>query len=144
MIELRRYGGEPELVDPAKTGEFAAEMASLAEHPQVEPWCSYVAWDNSTPVGFGGFKGPPEPDGVVEIGYLTFPAATGRGVATDVARGLLLIARRDGASSVIAHTLPEANASTRVLEKAGFERNGWGEDSDVGAVWRWRANTQAS
>ena len=138
-IQLRRCNGEAELSDPAFTGEFAGEMAELARQPQIEPWCGYVAWEGRTPLGFGGFKGSPGPDGAVEIGYLTFPAAVGKGVATQIAHSLLDIARREGACAVLAHTLPAANASTRVLEKAGFERFGWGEDDDVGAVWRWRA-----
>ena len=115
-------------------------MAGLAEHQQVEPWCSYVAWDGDTPLGFGGFKGLPDSDAAVEIGYLTFPDCAGRGVATSVCKKLLEIARENHAVAVLAHTLPEANASTRVLERAGFIRDGWGEDEDVGAVWRWRAD----
>ena len=138
-IELRCFGGETELLNPAMTGDFAAEMATLAKQPQVEPWCSYVAWEGRKPLGFGGFKGSPGADGSVEIGYLVFPTAIGRGVATAIATSLLDIARTEGASSVLAHTLPEENASTGVLQKAGFERDGWGEDEDVGAVWRWRA-----
>ena len=138
-IQLRRCSGEPELFDPAFTGEFAEEMAGLAKQPQVEPWCGYVAWEGRTPLGFGGFKAAPGPDGTVEIGYLTFPSATGKGVATAIACALLTIARKHGARGVLAHTLPEENASTRVLEKADFQRDGWGEDPDVGAVWRWRA-----
>jgi ribosomal-protein-alanine N-acetyltransferase len=43
----------------------------------------------------------------------------------------------DRVESVIAHTLPEHNASTRVLEKAGFKH----EDEIIEegtTVWRWR------
>ncbi|MXO59127.1 GNAT family N-acetyltransferase [Altererythrobacter salegens] len=116
-------------------------MAQLAEAEQVKPWCAYVAWDDGRPVGFGGFKEPPGDGGVVEIGYLTFPGFTGKSVATELTLGLLAIARDNGASSVIAHTLPELTASSRVLEKACFVRDGWGEDDDVGLVWRWRFAT---
>lgn len=137
-IILRRCAGESELLDPALTGEFAKEMALVAAQSQVEPWCGYVAWETGVPLGFGGFKGPPDDAGRVEIGYLTFPSAIGRGVATTVARALLEIAGSNGAVTVVAHTLPEVNASTRVLENAGFERDGWGTDEDVGDVWRWR------
>ena len=38
---------------------------------------------------------------------------------------------------VIAHTLPEGNASTLVLQKVGMERAGIGHDPDEGEVWRW-------
>jgi RimJ/RimL family protein N-acetyltransferase len=38
---------------------------------------------------------------------------------------------------VCAHTLPEENASTRVLRKVGMRFVGIDEDVDVGTVWRW-------
>jgi RimJ/RimL family protein N-acetyltransferase len=125
------------------TGDFAEEMARVAAEPQVPPWCSYVAWREGVPVGFGGFKEAPAGNGAVEIGYLTFPSQLGRGVATTIARELAAVAKANGAQQVIAHTLPNTNASTRVLEKAGFARDGWGEDDDVGRVWRWRLDLLA-
>lgn len=140
MIELRACAGEPELADARYTGEFASEMRLVAEQAHVAPWCGYVAWEADAPLGFGGFKTAPDADGVVEIGYLTFPDAQAKGVATLVAGGLVEIARASGARRVTAHTLPEPNASNRVLEKVGFVRDGWGEDDDVGAVWRWAIN----
>jgi RimJ/RimL family protein N-acetyltransferase len=42
----------------------------------------------------------------------------------------------DAVTAVIAHTLPESNASNRVLEKAGFRFDG--ETQENGAlVWRY-------
>lgn len=46
--------------------------------------------------------------------------------------------RLQGLNAVIAHTLCQPNASTRVLEKCGFARDGFGEDPDEGQVWRWK------
>ena len=40
---------------------------------------------------------------------------------------------------VIAHTLPEPNASTRVLVKNGFRNAGPVLDPDDGRVWRWES-----
>jgi RimJ/RimL family protein N-acetyltransferase len=40
-------------------------------------------------------------------------------------------------SLIRAHTLPEMNASCRVLEKAGFKRLGEVIDPEDGLVWRW-------
>ena len=40
-------------------------------------------------------------------------------------------------TAVIAHTLPERNASNRVLEKAGFRFDGEVEEAGE-AVWRFR------
>lgn len=139
-LDLRPCAGEPELSDPAVTGQFAGQMAALAATTQVPPWCGYVGWRGVQPLGFGGFVAPPDDTGAVEIGYLTFPAHEGQGVASVVAAGLIGIARQHGISEVIAHTLPAENASTAVLRRNGFERDGEAQDPDEGTVWRWRLN----
>lgn len=132
---------DPVLLDPAGTGDFAAELAQAAAQDQVPPWCSWIGWDGAVPVVMGGFKGDPAADGLVEIGYLTFASQQGRGFASELARYLVDLARSHGATRVIAHTLMANNASTRVLEKAGFVRDGIGHDDDVGQVWRWGCDT---
>ncbi len=54
-------------------------------------------------------------------------------------RGLLIEgARSRGVTTVIAHTLAELNASTRVLANHGFTKTDTIEDSDDGALWRWQ------
>jgi ribosomal-protein-alanine N-acetyltransferase len=137
---LRPCAGEPELVDPLVTGQFAGEMAIVAASDQVPPWCAYVGWREDVPLGFGGFKGKPDEGNAVEIGYLTFPAHEGQGVACAVAAGLVAIARERDIAAVIAHTLPQENASTGVLRRNGFVCDGEAEDPDEGTVWRWRLN----
>lgn len=137
-LDLRPCAGEPELSDPAVTGQFAKQMAALAAIEQVAPWCGYIGWQDNVPLGFGGFTGQPDASGTIEIGYLTFPAHEGRGVATAVAAALIGIARAERLGAVIAHTLPEENASTAVLRRNGFGRDGEATDPDEGTVWRWR------
>lgn len=137
-LTLRPCAGEAELSDPAVTGVFAEQMATLAAEVQEPPWCGYIGWLGDVPMGFGGFVGVPDSARVVEVGYLTFPANEGRGVAKEIARNLVAIARREGASAVIAHTLPNEGASTRVLGHLGFRREGTAIDPDEGEVWRWR------
>lgn len=137
-LELRPCAGEAELADPTVTGQFAEQMAALAAETQIPPWCGYIGWDEAEPLGFGGFVGQPDAHGAIEIGYLTFPAHEGKGVASAVAAGLVAIAQREGLQAVIAHTLPEENASTVVLCRNGFVRAGEAQDPDEGTVWRWR------
>jgi len=86
-------------------------------------------------VGWGGFKGSPR-DGVVELGYEIAASHQGRGFATAVTRAMVAEAF-DAAdvTSVIAHTLPEKNASNRVLEKVGFAFDRSVQDDDE-TVWR--------
>ena len=105
------------------------------------PWAyGYGVIDraSNSVVGTAGFKGPPNADGVVEIAYGIAPSHEGRGYATEVAGALVDFAFSTDAVRVVrAHTLPSANASTRVLTKCGFAFLGEVEDPEDGRVWRW-------
>ena len=97
--------------------------------------------DTALIVGTCGFTHGPEADGTVEIAYFTFPEFEGRGFATAMAKALLARALQSGVvREVLANTLPEPNASTRILEKVGLRRIGEGYDSDAGRVWRWASS----
>jgi ribosomal-protein-alanine N-acetyltransferase len=103
-------------------------------------WGSYLATDadRRLVVGTCSYKGPPDADGTVEIAYYTFPSHEGRGYATAMAARLTDIAgTAPAARTVRAHTLPERNASARILEKLGFAPLGEVVDPEDGPVWRW-------
>ncbi len=101
-------------------------------------WSGYLAVEAASRavVGICGFTGPPDAAGAVEIAYFTFPPFERRGHAGAMARALLAVAE-GSVRLVIAHTLPESNASTRILERLGFTRTGTVQDPDAGAAWRW-------
>ncbi len=73
----------------------------------------------------------------MEIGYEIAPVRRGRGLATAAARAMVADAFGDPAvRRVIAHTLPEPNASNHILEKLGFRFDG--DVLERGTpVWRW-------
>ena len=105
---------------------------AVATDPGWTRWGPRLFIHQATLVGWGGFKGPPS-DGIVEIGYAVAPAWQGRGLATAAVGEMLREAyAADDVDAVIAHTLPEHNASVRVLEKAGFAAEGGA------AEWRFR------
>ena len=109
-------------------------------------WSGYFAVDESTRevIGSCAFKAPPTDEGVVEIAYFTYPGFEGRGYATEMARKLVALATRSTAvRQVIAHTLPETNASTRVLQKVGMSLVGEVSDPEDGRVWRWQVMKEA-
>ena len=60
----------------------------------------------------------------VEIGYWLFPQGRGRGIATRVARAISEHAFGIGVRRVEAVVRPENEPSIRVLERAGFTREG--------------------
>ena len=67
------------------------------------------------------------------------PEFEGQGFATEMAEALVARAfASDEVQVVRAHTLPEANASTRVLCKNGFSKVGETVDPEDGLVWRWQ------
>jgi ribosomal-protein-alanine N-acetyltransferase len=111
---------------------------AIAADPSRLKWGTrfFVAGDPPELVGWGGFKGPPR-DGVVEVGYEIAESRRGRGLATEATRAMVAEAfDNDRVGEVIAHTLPERNASTRVLEKAGFTYDA--ETRERGeVVWRY-------
>lgn len=109
----------------------------LTRDPRADPWGSYIAYDGETPVGLCAFKTAPDPAGTVEIAYMTFPVLEGRGHATAMAGALTRIAFEAGVPLVIAHTLPEENASCRALRRNGFAHAGETIDPEDGLVWRW-------
>ena len=106
---------------PEAAGEVRLATAELYRTAGFEePWIGYLALENETPVGACGFKSPPH-KGRVEIAYFTFQEFEGRGLASEMAARLVAIARQHSPSIVVAaQTLPERNASHRILEKLGF------------------------
>ncbi|MBI1748730.1 MAG: GNAT family N-acetyltransferase [Acidobacteria bacterium] len=115
-------------------------LALLSKAPRAPEWGGFLAADQEQALVIGtcGFTHGPEADGTVEIAYFTFPEFEGRGYATAMARELLDRALQSGAvREVVAFTLPERNASTRILEKVGLRLVGEAHDTEVGRVWRW-------
>ncbi|TFD62622.1 N-acetyltransferase [Cryobacterium suzukii] len=76
--------------------------------------------DGDVAVGGIGFFGPPDAEGLVEIGYGLVEAVRGHGLATEALRAAIRCALQNGAVQVNADTDLENYASQRVLEKAGF------------------------
>ena len=74
---------------------------------------------------------------MVELGYSVAPAYRNQGYATEAIGALVEYAAQAGATVVTAHTLPQTNASTRVLIKLGFTMERVHEDPKDGPVWRW-------
>jgi RimJ/RimL family protein N-acetyltransferase len=126
----------------------AAWLADLQAATAADPWqhgFAVVLRDGGASAGTAGFKGPPSADGMVEIAYGIAAEHQGRGYATEAARALLDYAARSGCVRLVrAHTLPEPNASTRVLAKCGFVRLGAVEDPEDGTVWRWERMLDAA
>jgi len=138
-LELRRglHLGDSRALVAEVVAQTEAQRRAAGADPE---WGGYLAVDAATRevVGSCAFKGAPDAAGAVEIAYFTFPAFERHGFATAMARALERHATASHRVRVlVAHTLPEENASTRVLRKLGFARAGEASDPEVGRVWRW-------
>lgn len=116
-------------------------LDNLRSSSGTDPWTqgfAVVEGSTDSVIGTAGFKGPPDDEGIVEIAYGIVPDFEGQGVATEAAGSLVKFASGDSRIRMIrAHTLPESNASTRVLTKNGFVKIAELVDPDDGPVWRW-------
>ncbi len=88
-------------------------------------------------VGYANFHGPPGVNdlgtpGAAETGYTVFEAYRGRGVATEVALGMMDWAgRQHGVRHFISGVTPNNAPSLRVNEKLGFVRTGDFVDGEI-------------
>jgi RimJ/RimL family protein N-acetyltransferase len=132
----------------AALGEVAGLVADVVAQNEAHrattgappEWGGYLAIDEARRqvVGTCAFTGAPDARGEVEIAYFTFPPFEGQGYGAAMAGALVARAAASGAVRLVyAHTLPEPNASTRILARHGFTQTGMAEDPDVGLVWRW-------
>lgn len=110
--------------DEPKLSEKLEILNRTPEDTGWRGWVFLMAW---TPegldraVGVGGFHGPPDSDGKVEIGYAMQPSFREQGLATEAVDGLVDWAfSHDAVRKVCARTLSHLTASIRVLEKTGF------------------------
>jgi len=115
-------------------------LERLLERPADAGWWTYfpIHKQNNELIGSGGYKGGPTEQGTVEIGYEIAPAYRNKGLATEMAVALISHAFADSrVQSILAHTLGETNASTKVLAKCGFQKVEEINDPEDGLIWKW-------
>jgi len=121
---------DPEILEAGNLPPFGREelvetlpyLPALAESGRLLP---LVVVDAGGEILGGGTLHHLDPErGIVEIGYWLLPHARGRGVATRVARLLAEHAFSLGVERVAAYVNVGNERSDRVLERAGFTREG--------------------
>jgi RimJ/RimL family protein N-acetyltransferase len=112
----------------------------LKTHPSALSWWThlFIHVADKALIGLGGFKGEANADGMVEIGYSLAPGYRRQGLATEASQGMIAYAfSHPHVRSVDAHTLPERNPSTMVLQRVGMKFLGAIHDPDDGEIWHW-------
>jgi RimJ/RimL family protein N-acetyltransferase len=100
-------------------------LEQMQKRPESDGWFTWYAMrhDLRSPalIASGGFKGPPQGDGTVEIGYSVLSDHQRLGIATEMVRALCLWAfAHTEVAQILAETDCDNVASRRVLEKNGF------------------------
>jgi ribosomal-protein-alanine N-acetyltransferase len=110
----------PELMD---AGAMEFIVRATERDPDAAAWWAWliVLLPERVLIGSAGFKGPPDADGRVDIGYGVLEPWQLQGYATETVGGLVDWAFRDPrVTRIVGETFPHLPASIRVLEKNGF------------------------
>ncbi len=126
-LQVERPGAwPPPFNDAASQGWFARRLAREQADPGWLLWYVIHGHDSAPGrralIGNGGFTGPPDAHGSVEIGYSLLPEWQGQGHGTELTAALVAWAFSHArVHRVLAVTYPALPASIRVLEKNGFQ-----------------------
>jgi RimJ/RimL family protein N-acetyltransferase len=115
----------------ADTWLWSLRLSQLIGEPDQAPWLvrAVVDRDARIVVGHAGFHGPPDGDGIVEVGYRIVAAHRRRGYARAALQELLAFARAHGVPRARASISPDNAASLALAASAGFTATGerWDE-----------------
>ena len=97
-------------------------LADLEANPRIAPWLLQAIVDRDTraAVGFIGFHGPPDPRGMVEVGYEILPEFRRRGYAREALAAVEAFAARERTRVVRASVSPRNTASIVLIECSGY------------------------
>jgi RimJ/RimL family protein N-acetyltransferase len=118
--------GDPEL------WLWRLRLSDIAANPEGARWIARAAVDEpgGFVVGYAGFHGPPNDDGMVEVGYTVVPEYRRRGYARAMLAGLLRRAADEPQVRVVRASIrPDNVASLATIAGFGFEPAGeqWDE-----------------
>ncbi|PSL49331.1 RimJ/RimL family protein N-acetyltransferase [Chitinophaga niastensis] len=112
----------------------------LRNDPSMLGWFFYLVLHRNDKrlIGAGGFKGKPDDQGLVEMGYEIAADYRERGLGTEMAKALIRFAfGHSYVQRVIAHTEEEYNASVKILQKAGMRFVGTIKNIENEDLWEW-------
>jgi [ribosomal protein S5]-alanine N-acetyltransferase len=123
----------PEFWPPPFVDAAALEwiITALRADPDCLLWLGryFVLKEPRVVIGWGGFKGRPDAQGTVEIGYSIVEPFQGRGYGTEAAAALCAWAFSHAqVRCVTAETLPHLTGSISVLKKNQFRLAGVGSE----------------
>ncbi|HEY1179838.1 MAG TPA: GNAT family N-acetyltransferase [Phytomonospora sp.] len=125
----------PEMISERNKRTWKYRVDLLSEDPSAESWAlpQVVLNGDGEAVGRGGFHGPPDERGMVEVGYAVDPEHRRKGYATAVLAAMLQrAADAPDAHVVRASISPDNVASLATVAKFGFVHVGELMDDEDG------------
>lgn len=119
---------------------FKFTLQMIEQNPDDAGWLTYliILKEKNILIGGCGYKGAPDTDGMVEIGYEIATDYRNQGYATETAGILIQNAFNFSQVKVVrAHTHAFKNESVSVLKKNGMQFCGEFEDPEDGLIFRW-------
>ena len=125
----------PYLAGPDCAGVWTVRASQVVQDPGSASWITGIVWDPECrrTVGRAGFHGPPDDDGMVEVGYSIDPQFRRQGYARAALRELIdRAAREPGVRTVRASVSPANVASRDLVLSEGFVAVGEQTDDEDG------------
>jgi RimJ/RimL family protein N-acetyltransferase len=134
-IPLSAYFAGPEW-----RGTWQRRLKQVEEDPATAAWVTGVIWDERRHVAVGraGYHAPPDPSGMVEIGYAVDPAYRRRGYARAALEALLQRAAREPQVRTVRVTIsPDNVASMQLASQYGFTEVGeqWDDEDGLEIIY---------
>lgn len=120
---------------PDWQGVWRMRSRQVEDDPASAAWVTGVIWDEQRhlAVGRAGYHGPPDPTGMVEIGYAVDPALRRRGYARAALEALLRRAAEEPRVRTVRVTIsPDNLASYKLAAQYGFIEVGQQWDNEDG------------
>lgn len=127
-------------IDPGSRGVWRMRTRQIEEDPASAAWVNGVIWDErqQVAVGHAGYHGPPDPSGMVEIGYTVDPAYRRRGFARAALETLLQRAAREPLVHTVRVSIrPDNIASYQLASQYGFVEVGeqWDDEDGLEIIY---------
>jgi RimJ/RimL family protein N-acetyltransferase len=130
----------PYFAGPEWRATWRRRSKQVEENPASAAWVTGVIWDEKQQVAVGraGYHGPPDPSGMVEIGYAVDPAYRRRGYARAALEALLRRAATEPQVHTVRVTIsPDNIASYRLASQYGFTKVGeqWDDEDGLEIIY---------
>jgi RimJ/RimL family protein N-acetyltransferase len=127
-------------LDAGSRGVWRMRTKQIEQDPASAGWVNGVIWceREQVAVGHAGYHGPPDPSGMVEIGYTVDPAYRRRGYARAALETLLQRAARDPQVRTARVSIrPDNVASYQLAAQYGFVRVGeqWDDEDGLEIIY---------